>query len=58
MKKKYEPSGRTVEEVLKSSREEFFKKNGYYGTNEDAIRLTEEAREEIRKEKELKKRES
>ncbi len=41
MKKKFEPSGRTMEEVLKSSRENFFRKNGYYGTNEDAIRLTE-----------------
>ena len=58
MKKKYEPSKRTIEEVLNSSREAFFKKNGYYGTNEDAIRLTEEAREEIRKEKDMKKRES
>lgn len=50
MKKKYESSKRTIEEVLNSSREAFFKKNGYYGTNEDAIRRTEEAREEIRKE--------
>lgn len=58
MKKKFEPSGRTMKEVMESSREDFFKKNGYYGTVEDAIRLTEEAREEIRKEKELKKRES
>lgn len=58
MKKKFEPSGRTMKEVMEFSREDFFKKNGYYGTVEDAIRLTEEAREEIRKEKELKKRES
>ncbi|MBQ8922688.1 MAG: hypothetical protein IJ060_11130 [Oscillospiraceae bacterium] len=52
--KGFKPSQRMVEEVLKSSREEFFKKNGYYGTNEDAVRLTEEAREEIRMEKEWK----
>ena len=52
MKKKYEPSGRTVEEVLKSAREEFFRANGHYGTVEEAIRLTDEARKEIRNEKE------
>lgn len=58
MKKKFEPSGRTMKEVMESSRENFFQKNGYYGTVEDAIRLTEEAREEIRKKKEQKKCES
>lgn len=51
MKKKYEPSERTMKEVLASSREAFFKKNGYYGTEEDAVRLTEEARQEIQKER-------
>ena len=51
MKKRYEPPGRSVEEVLESLREAFFKKNGYYGTKEVAVWLTEEARKEIREEK-------
>lgn len=54
MKKKYRPSGRTVEEVLRSSRESFFRKNGHYATEEEAVVLTEEARKEIRREREEK----
>ena len=47
-----EPSGRTIDEVCDEMRECFFKKNGYYATEEDAIRLTKEAREAIRAKKE------
>ena len=43
-----EPSGRTLDEICDYARECFFKKNGYYATEEDAIRLTDEARKAIR----------
>lgn len=39
-----QPSGRTLNEVFDHMRECFYKKNGYYPTIEDAIRLTDEAR--------------
>lgn len=45
------PTGRTLREACEAAQEGFYKKNGYYPTPEDAIRLTEEAREEIRQEK-------
>ncbi|MGN1421911.1 MAG: hypothetical protein ACI4XA_00905 [Oscillospiraceae bacterium] len=54
MENKLCPSGRTIKEVCEAAQEEFFKANGYYPTTEDAVRLTEEAREEIRLEKEQK----
>ena len=46
------PSGRTLDEICDYARECFFKKNGYYATEEDAIRLTDEARKAIRAKKE------
>ncbi len=49
--KELKRTNRPISEVLKETREEFYKKNGYYPTNEDAIRLTDEARAEIRHEK-------
>lgn len=42
-------SGRTLDEIRKEARECFFKKNGYYPTEEDCVRLTDEARQEIKK---------
>lgn len=47
-----EPSGRTIREVCEQAQREFYEANGYYPTEEEAVRLTEEARAEIRKEKE------
>lgn len=46
------PSGRPLSEVFDNMRESFFKKNGYYATEEDAIRLVKEARQAIRAKKE------
>lgn len=46
------PSGRTIREVCEQAQREFYEANGYYPTEEEAVRLTEEARAEIRKEKE------
>lgn len=48
MKKPMQPSGRTLDEVRKEARECFYEKNGYYPTEEDAIRLTDEARKAIK----------
>ena len=48
------PSGRSMSEVLDKMGEDFYRKNGHYMT-EEAIALTERAREEIRKEQESKK---
>lgn len=45
-------SGRTIREVCEQAQREFYEANGYYPTEEEAVRLTEEARAEIRKEKE------
>lgn len=45
------PTNRTIREVCEEAREQFYKANGYYPTTEDAVRLTEEARAEIQKEK-------
>ena len=52
------PTGRTIREVCKQAQEEFFRANGYYPTEEDAVRLTEEARAEIRKEREQQAKEN
>ncbi len=49
------PTGRPLREVLKSTGEGFYKANGYYPTEEDAVRLTEEARIEIELEKNFEK---
>lgn len=52
------PSGRTIREVCEQAQREFYEANGYYPTAEDAVRLTEEARAEIRKEREEKEKEN
>ena len=52
MNRKYDPSGRTIAEICRSAQESFYKANGYYPTEEDAVRLTDEARREIAAEKE------
>ncbi len=52
MGKNIAPSGRTLDEIRKEARECFFKKNGYYPTEEDCVRLTDEARQEIKKKRE------
>ncbi len=44
-----------MSEVLNKMGEDFYRKNGHYMTEEEAIALTERAREEIRKEQESKK---
>ncbi len=44
-------SRRTLREVCESAQEDFYKKNGYYPTPEEAVRLTDEARKEIALEK-------
>lgn len=49
------PSGRSISEVLDKMGEDFYRKNGHYMTEEEAIALTERAREEIKKEQESKK---
>lgn len=49
--KKYTSTGRPIDEVLLSMTNSFYSANGYYPTPDDAIRLTEEARKEIREEK-------
>ena len=51
MKKRLSLSGRPLREVLESMEKEFFEANGYHPTEEDAIRLTEEARKEIQLER-------
>lgn len=48
-------SGRSLDEICEAARENFYKANGYYPTVEEAVRLTDEAREEIKKEQESKK---
>lgn len=44
-------TGRDIEEICETAREEFFKKNGYYPTPEEAVILTDEARKELECEK-------
>lgn len=39
--------GRTFQEVCEAALEEFYEANGYYPTPEQAVKLTDEAREEI-----------
>ncbi len=56
MQNTMKPSGRTIIEVLESMQESFYRANGYHPTEEDAIRLTDEARREIELEKEKRKR--
>lgn len=43
----------TMKEIRERARKEFYAAHGYYPTVEDAIRLTDEARTEIAKEKRL-----
>jgi phosphoribosylanthranilate isomerase len=52
MKRKMYPSGRSFDEISAQAQREFYEANGYYPTEEDCIRLTEEARAEIAKERE------
>lgn len=49
---KMQYSGRSFQEVCEAAQEEFYEANGYYPTPEQAVKLTDEAREEIAKEKE------
>ena len=49
------PSGKTMREICEIAQEEFYNANGFYPTVEEAVWLTEEAREEIAGEKEGKK---
>lgn len=51
MEQGLKPSGRTIREVCEQAQKEFFEANGYYPTEEDAVRLTDEARQEIEAEK-------
>ncbi len=51
MKEKMRPSGRSFDEISAQAQREFYEANGYHPTEEDCIRLTEEARAEIAKEK-------
>lgn len=41
----------TMKEIRERARKEFYEAHGYYPTVEDAIRLTDEARAEIAKER-------
>lgn len=43
---------RTFREICEAAQEEFYNGNGYYPTSEEAIKLTDEARAEIAREKE------
>ncbi|MBD8918945.1 MAG: hypothetical protein EGR90_11440 [Lachnospiraceae bacterium] len=45
------PTGRSLREACEAAQEEFFKKNGYYPTPEEAVILTDEARKELECEK-------
>jgi hypothetical protein len=56
MGEKMYPSGRSFDEISAQAQREFFEANGYHPTEEDCIRLTEEARAEIAEER--KKREN
>lgn len=58
MEKQLTPSGRPIREVLESMGESFYKANGYYPTEEDAIRLTDEARREIELERKKRRMEN
>lgn len=42
-------SGRSFREICETAQEEFYSANGYYPTPEEAVKLTDEAREEIEK---------
>lgn len=48
-------SGRSFTEICEAAQEEFYKANGYYPSVEEAVKLTDEAREEIKREKESSK---
>lgn len=43
---------RTFREIYEAAREEFYNGNGYYPTPDEAVKLTDEARAEIAREKE------
>lgn len=49
------PTGRSISEVLNKMGEDFYRKNGHYMTEEEAIALTERARQEIAQAKGAKK---
>lgn len=46
-----EYSKRTIREICEAAQEEFYEKNGYYPTPEQAAQLTDEVRREIAQEK-------
>ncbi len=48
-------SGRSFDEICKSSKEAFYKANGYYPTEEETIRLTDEVKKKIAEEEANKK---
>ncbi len=54
-KKVMKPSRRSFDEISAQAQKEFYEANGYHPTEEDCIRLTEEARAEIAKEREERK---
>ena len=47
---KLKPTNRSFDEICKSAQEDFYNANSYYPTVEEAVWLTEEAREEIARE--------
>ncbi len=48
-------SAPSFREICEAAQEEFYDANGYYPTSEEAVRLTDEARAEIAREKEERK---
>lgn len=53
---KMKPSDRPFEEIRKQATENFFKRNGYYPTVEQIVQMVDEARAEIRAEREAEMR--
>lgn len=47
-----QPSGRTLDELFECTSKRFYEKNGYYPTDEDILRLTDEARRATKRESE------
>ncbi len=48
-------SGRSLREVCEEAQEDFFRANGYYPTEEEAVRMTDEVRKKIAEEEAGKK---
>ena len=49
------PTNRTFDEINESTRKSFYEQNGYYPTEEEIIKLTDEALDEALAEREQKK---